>query len=198
MWWVVEGRGGEIVLSTNFRKAPRNARRVWVFPALSAALLVAGPALADCADAPGPGVDWRRCTMHQREFRDSDLTGAKLKDGRFTRVDFSGGDLGGIDGRRAKFIDAVLVGTNFDEARLSGADFSKADLTEASLRGADLFDAQLQEAVLRGADLTDARIQRANLSGADLSGATWVDGKTVCGEGSIGQCKRSRRPAGAG
>ncbi len=165
---------------------------------LGLGLLSATPVLADCSDSPAPEVDWRACTMPQREFADSVLTKAKLKDGRFTRTDFTGSDLGGIDGRRAKFMDAVLVGASLEKARLSGADFTKADLSKASLKGADLFDAQLQNAVLRGADLTDARLNRANLAGADLSGATWIDGETICAEGSVGQCKRARRPAGEG
>ncbi len=165
---------------------------------LGLGLLSTTPVLADCSDPPAPKVDWRSCAMRQRDFADSVLTKAKLKDGRVMRSDFTGGDLGGIDGRRAKFIDAVLVGASLEKARLSGADFTKADLSKASLKGADLFDAQLQNAVLRGADLTDARLDRANLAGADLSGATWIDGETICAEGSVGQCKRARRPAGEG
>ena len=155
------------------------------------------PALADCSDPPGPKVDWRRCTMHAREFVDGDLTGARLKDGRFTRVNFSGSNLSGVDARRAKFIDAIAKGTSFDHARLSGADFTKATLTGASLKGADLYGAQFQKANLRGVDLSGAKIGKANMTGADLSGATWIDGETICAEGSIGQCKRPPKAAGA-
>ncbi len=165
---------------------------------LAAGLCWAGPSLADCTDPPVPGVDWRRCTMHRAEFQGADLSGAKLKDGRFTRADFSGGNLSGVDARRAKFIDAVARGTNFDGARLIGADFTKADLTEASLKGADLYGAQFQHAVLRGADLTEAKIRRTNMAGADLSGVRWVDGETICAEGSIGHCKRPTATGASG
>ena len=48
--------------------------------------------------------------------------------------------------------------------------------------------ARLFRATLRNADLTDARMTGADLLKADLSGATWTDGRTVCAEGSIGQC----------
>ncbi|MEE9195513.1 MAG: pentapeptide repeat-containing protein, partial [Alphaproteobacteria bacterium] len=41
---------------------------------------------------------------------------------------------------------------------------------------------------LRGADFTGAKMRGADFFTADLSGATWTNGKTVCAEGSIGQC----------
>lgn len=163
-----------------------------------AGLALAQPAFADCADPPQPGVDWRRCTMHNRDFIDADLTGAKLKSGRFTRVDFSGTDLSKVDGRRAKFIDAVARKAKFDGARLTRADFTEADLTDVSFRNADLYGAQLQGAILKGADLTGAKLEDADLARADLSGARWVDGKTICAEGSIGQCKLGATPRASG
>lgn len=173
-------------------------RRSCVIAVLAAGFFWAGPALADCTDPPLPGVDWRRCTMLRGEFKNVDLSGAKLKGGRFMRADFSGSDLSKVDARRAKFIDAVARGTIFDGARLIGADFTKADLTEASLKGADLYRAQFQNAVLRGADLTDAKIGRTNMAGADLSGVRWVDGETICAEGSIGHCKRATGTGASG
>lgn len=155
---------------------------------LLAGLLWSGAALADCTDPPQPKVDWRRCNMHAREFVNANLSDAKLKDGRFTQVDFSGSNLSGIDGRRAKFIAAVARKSNFDDARLIGADFTEANLSQATLKNANLYGAQLQSAVLRGADLTGANLDNASMAYADLSGARWTDGKTICAEGSIGQC----------
>jgi uncharacterized protein YjbI with pentapeptide repeats len=148
------------------------------------------PALADCADPPAPRVDWRKCILTHRQFSGVDLTGARLKDSRFTRTDFSGANLSDADLRRAKFIDANMAGVKLDGARLAGADFTKADLSGASMRGVDLARTQLQRANLRGADLTDARLYETDMLEADLSGATWIDGKTVCAEGSISQCRR--------
>ncbi len=156
-----------------------------------------GEAVADCTEPPQPGVDWRRCTMHSREFIDSDLSGARLKDGRFTRANFSGSDLSKVDARRAKFIDAIAKKTNFEGARLAGADFTKADVSNANFKDADLYKVQFQGTVMRGADLTDANIARTNMTGADLSGVRWVDGETICAEGSIGQCIRGSGTTGA-
>lgn len=156
-------------------------------------VFIAPAANADCADPPAPGVDWRRCTMHARQFVDVDLTAARLKDGRFTRVDFSRTKMEDADLRRTKFIDARLVGAQMQRVRLQGADLTKADLTGASLRGANLSRAQFQGAILRGVDLTGASLRGTNMQEADLSNATWIDGKTVCAEGSISSCRAKPR-----
>ncbi|MCY4504085.1 MAG: pentapeptide repeat-containing protein, partial [Alphaproteobacteria bacterium] len=55
---------------------------------------------------------------------------------------------------------------------------------EADLRRARFFRAQLE-----GADFTGARLRQADFFDADLSGAVWTDGKHVCAQGSIGQCR---------
>ena len=39
------------------------------------------------------------------------------------------------------------------------------------------------------ARLDGAQLEEADLSKADLTGATWIDGKRVCAEGSIGKCR---------
>jgi uncharacterized protein YjbI with pentapeptide repeats len=183
---------GPSALGSRHRAVP--VRRTIGAVLLLAAGFWGAPALADCAEPPQPGVDWRGCTMHSREFVDADLSQAKLRDGRFTRADFSNANLSGIDGRRAKFIDAVARKTSFEGARLSGADFTNADLAEANFKNADLYRAQFQGANLRGVNLTGAKIESADMADADLSGARWIDGKTICAEGSIGQCKLEATP----
>ena len=125
---------------------------------LGLGLLSTTPVLADCSDPPAPKVDWRSCTMHQRDFADSVLTKAKLKDGRFMRSDFTGGDLGGIDGRRAKFIDAVLVRTPFYAAPTSPARGSAGPIWPAPI-----FPAPLGSTARRSAP----RALSANASAAD-------------------------------
>jgi hypothetical protein len=153
-----------------------------------AACLWPDPALALCTDPPGPGVNWQRCNFDSLDLAAVDLSGARLRDASFIRGDLSGSKLVKADSTRAKFINATLNGTVFDDAKLYAADLTKADLTEASLKGADLRLARLFRATLRGADLTGARLKGADLSRADLSGATWTDGKRICAEGSVGRC----------
>jgi len=166
------------------------------FPAalLVATLACAAPALADCSDSPRRGVDWRNCSLYNRDFSGADLREAEMTASRLTRTEFGGADLSGADLRRAKLMDAKAKKARFDDARLNGADLTNAELEGASFRNADLRRAQLQGANLREADLTGAQTDEAGMLRTDLSGARWIDGRTICAEGSISQCRRG--PAG--
>ena len=73
------------------------------------------------------------------------------------------------------FADVVLTGADMSRAGLSNACFWYADLSGANLRGADLSNADLKGAVLRGASLQGAYLSGANLEGADLQGANLED-----------------------
>jgi uncharacterized protein YjbI with pentapeptide repeats len=153
---------------------------------------VGGPALADCSDVAGPGVYWRRCLQDGQDLRGVDLTGATLRDASFKRADLTDAILTEIDGRRAKFVSSVM-----QNARLDGANLVRADLTSADLKGASLVEVDLTSARLYGADLSRANLTGARLNNADLlkailAGATWVDGKTICAEDSVGQCHPAR------
>jgi uncharacterized protein YjbI with pentapeptide repeats len=150
------------------------------------------PALAGCADAPGPDVYWRRCVFDRQDLTDVDLTEANIRDSSFKRADLSGSVLQGVDGRRTKFVSAVLEDVILDDANLVRADLTKADLKGASLRGTNLTWARMFRADLSGADLTGARLDNTDLLQAVLDGATWTDGETICAEGSIGRCRRER------
>jgi len=152
------------------------------------ATFFAAPALAACTDPARPEVDWRRCYMDERVFKAVDLSGARLRDARFSRADLTGANFSKSDSHRSRFYSAKLKGAKFDGARVTEADFTKADLAGASFVDADLRRARLFRANLRGANLTGAKLKGADFLNADLSGATWIDGKTICAEGSLGQC----------
>lgn len=149
---------------------------------------VSEPVFAACTDVPAPGVYWRRCFQDAQILQGVDLAGAVLRDASFKRADLSNANLSGADARRTKFVSAILHGTRFDDANMVQADLTKAQLVGASLRNANLTRARLFRADLSQADLTGARLQDTDLLHADLSGATWIDGKTVCAQGSVGQC----------
>jgi uncharacterized protein YjbI with pentapeptide repeats len=146
------------------------------------------PVLADCSDVPAPGVHWRRCLQDGQILRGVDLSGAVLRDASFKRADLTGANLTGADIRRAKFVSAILHEARFDNANMVQADLTNAELQGASLHHTDLTRARLFRADLSGADLTGARIEGTDLLHANLSGATWIDGVTICSEGSLGQC----------
>ncbi len=57
-----------------------------------------------------------------------------------------------------------------EEANLSGANLSGADLNEADLSGADLNEADLSEADLRGANLNEADLSEAEMQNAKFFG----------------------------
>jgi uncharacterized protein YjbI with pentapeptide repeats len=151
-------------------------------------LLPSAPALAECSDPASPEVNWRRCYIDNRNLRGADLMGAMLRDTTFQRSDLTGADLAGVDGYRAKFVSANLTQASFENARLIEADFTRAQADSASFVNADLRNAKMVNATLRGADFTGARVGGADFRHADLSGATWIDGKRVCSEDSVGQC----------
>jgi uncharacterized protein YjbI with pentapeptide repeats len=143
---------------------------------------------ADCTQPAAPDVDWQRCYMDGRDFSGHDLTGARLRETSFQRSQLKGAVLVKVDAYRVRFISAVLAGARLDDGQFADADFTKADLNGASLVRADLRRARFFHATLRGADLTGAKTLGAELLNTDLSGARWTDGKTICAEGSFGQC----------
>lgn len=156
--------------------------------AAALAALPAGPALAGCTDPPAPGVNWQRCNFDGLDLSQVELAGARLRDGSYFRTNLEGADLSGIEGYRAKFINAQMAGADLSGADLERVDFTKADLADASFEGADLRNARLTRANLRGANLTGAQTGGADFFRADLSGATWIDGERICKDGSIGRC----------
>ena len=162
------------------------------FLAASWIVISAPPVLAACTDVPEPDVYWRRCVFDRQDLEGLDLSGATIRDSSFKRADLSDTVLTDADARRAKFVSAIMKDVVLDEANLVKADLTKANLTGASLKGADLTQARLFRADLSGADLTDARLNGTDMLQTTFDGATWIDGITVCAEGSIGRCQRSR------
>ena len=137
-----------------------------------------GPPLVD--DEPAPA--------------DGDLSGADLENARL-EGDFSGFNFAQANLRGAR-LDGVFDGADFTGADLTGARLHGSSFVGAILYGADLTDAKMSGTDFTGADLRHANLTRAfkpgdsmNLVDALLEFATWIDGTTVCAEGSVGACK---------
>ena len=162
---------------------------------LCLAMAAAAPALAECTDVAAPGVNWRRCLLDGQDLDGVSLEGADLRSASFKRASLEGAKLAGAEARGAKFVSAALVRVDLQRSSLIQADFTLADLTGASLKGADLRYARFYDANLRRADFSGAQLDEADFLRADLSGATWIDGKTICAEGSLGQCRAAPRRA---
>ncbi len=59
--------------------------------------------------------------------------------------------------RSLNLASARIMGADFSRADLSDANFRFADLTRAVLRGANMKGTKLEGTILRGADLSDAK-----------------------------------------
>lgn len=151
--------------------------------------LLPASAYASCMDAPRPDVEWVRCLLNERTFTGISIPNAVVRDSSFNRAILDNADMEGVDARRAKFVSASMKGVILRDANLQYADMTKVVLDNADLTGADMRSARLFQASLRSANLTGALLDNADFYRTDLSGATWVDGKTICGEGSLGICK---------
>ncbi len=136
-----------------------------------------------------------------RTFRDADIGGAMLPEGKFADFQFNHSTLTGVDLRGADLQRADFSGAKARGIKLDGADFrgatargAETDFSNASLRRlmggkADFSGALLVSAVLRGANLAGATLTETNLKGAileqgdglgpvELSGAIF-DGATL-------------------
>lgn len=142
-----------------------------------------------CTDAARPEVNWRRCYHNGLSLVGIDIQGALLRDASFQRTDLSEANLMGVDGFRTKFISAILVGVQLQGARLIEADFTRAVLHGANFEGADLRFTKFVNSDLRGANFTNARFRRTDFRNARLDGVVWVDGRTICREGSVSRCR---------
>lgn len=174
-----------------FCSAPR--RRQPGRPGLTVLILIflfcPAIAFAKCTDAPRPGVEWIRCFLNERSFTDIDITNGTVRDSSFSRATLDNAIFENVDARRAKFVSSSMRAINLRHANLRDADMTKAILDKADLSHADLRSVRFFQASLRHVNLTGARLDNADFYRTDLSGAIWVDGETVCAEGSLGICK---------
>ena len=101
-------------------------------------------------------------------FANMDLRGWSFKGQNLSGANFEGANLEG-----ACFIDAILVSTNFEGARLAHADFScanawGANFNETNCKDALFLSANLTEASFEGANLDGTSFAQANLTEANL------------------------------
>src|SRR3712207_1843637 len=89
--------------------------------ALIALFACAGPAMAKCQDAPGPGVDWSGCSKARLMLTNEDLTGISFQRSLLTSSDFASSRMAG----------ANLTETEVSRTRFEGADLSKAEIGRA-------------------------------------------------------------------
>ena len=134
---------------------------------------------ADLQDASLTGTDLRGALLHCADINElllsQDRKAARCTSARganFTRARLGDARLTGIDARGAIFDDANLEGAVLSYSRLTGANFSSANLEKAELQGGvEAQGANFLIAALQGADLNGAQLQYADFSSASLQGA---------------------------
>jgi uncharacterized protein YjbI with pentapeptide repeats len=114
-------------------------------------------------DTNGGFAFYRVGSIIQKQY--AEMSNARLSSGGLAGADFFGARL-----FAARFDQAILTG-----ARLSAADVRGGDFTLADLSGADLFYIRATEAIfdgatLKGADASFADFEAASFSGTDLRG----------------------------
>lgn len=148
-----------------------------------------------------PAQDAPRLTLDTVRLIEPDLTAARLREGSWTDVEVSGGQLAGLDLtgtslRRVRLLrprlsgavlaeaelkdviirDAKLDLANFRHATLTRVRFIDCQLTEAAFGGAKLFDV-----TFTGCDLSSAEFSAANLRQVDFHGSTLTSLQGVAG-----------------
>jgi hypothetical protein len=176
-----------------------------LFFALSALMLAwvsaPAPAVAECYESPEAFVVWSKCEFKRicadpkKEKRvnwcksigleGADLSGAVMDDIVLHHSNLKGVNLEKADLRGADLSNTDLSGANLKRARLNKAIIKDANLTGADLSGANLEGADLERSILAG-----AKIKGTNFGAVRMSDAIWIDGKTRCKGGSVGECKK--------
>jgi len=132
---------------------------------------------ADLVDAVMEGGNFREadftgCRMGGASLASACLVGAHLETSFGTGAVFTSAEMtGAILSRGCRFLDADFSGIRADESIWEGAELVRCDFSGARMRGADFTLAVLTEAVLRCCDLASARFDDASLVSADLENA---------------------------
>jgi uncharacterized protein YjbI with pentapeptide repeats len=127
------------------------------------------------------GQTSKRLTLDTVRLVDPDLTSASLREGGWSDVEISGGQLGGLNLtgtslRRALIARARLSGVVFTETEIKDVTFEDAKLDLANFRHAKLsrvqfIRCQLIDAAFGGAQLTDVTFTNCDLTSAEFAGA---------------------------
>ena len=132
------------------------------------------------ADLMGADLDGSHFTA--ADFENADLSGASLRAVQFARTRLVDVDLTRANLRGTRFEDCVTegaVGTPMDRIRdpnasLVGLDFANKILTGADFSGRDLWDATFANSLLDGASFARAEAQRCDFSKADMDNADFT------------------------
>lgn len=84
--------------------------------------------------------------------------------------------------------DYLLSYKNCPNCELTYEDLSNQNLSNADLTNSNFSYSNLSNTNLSNSNLSNANITGANLAKTNLSNVKWINGTTICGENSFGQC----------
>jgi uncharacterized protein YjbI with pentapeptide repeats len=149
---------------------------------------------ADLKNAELSGADFSQCLLHSADFLGANLTEVNIYGAQGIKVNFREANLTGLrasegcdftegcfvktSGPGAIWDEATLTGADFSFADMEGADFTKAVLDSAKLYAANMkysrfIKANLREAKLVRMNLFEGSFEKADLTEADLSGSNF-------------------------
>ena len=114
------------------------------------------------------------------DLRETDLRKADMINGHFEHTLLTDARLDGAELSKARLDGAIMNGSRLDSVRLWGAYLNGAIMTEVRLDGADLIGSNLARAILtkaylNGADLSGAHLNNVDLSEAHLNGSDLIE-----------------------
>jgi len=116
-------------------------------------------------------IDFRGVNLEKANFQEADLEGADFRDANLKEAIFKNTILDWSGFRDANLQGAIFWKAYIHRVDLSGADLSKAVLTEANLGDSRLWKANLSKSYLENAELSNASLREADLTGASLAHA---------------------------
>jgi TIR domain/Pentapeptide repeats (8 copies) len=122
------------------------------------------------------GIDFRQTDLSKAKLRDADLYAADMRSANLRDADLSGACLGG----------ANLTGADFTEAHLGTVDLSRAILDKTIFAAADLSDANFTGARIRTTDFRQAFFSSTIFGETDLSSAIGLATVNHDGPSTIG------------
>jgi uncharacterized protein YjbI with pentapeptide repeats len=123
------------------------------------------------SQSPAWANDYNKEILVNADFSGRDLTDSSFTKANLKNANFKGSDLSQVSFFGANLEDTNLEGANLSTATLDSARLVQANLTNAVLAGAFAFGAQFDDAIITGADFTDVdlrdSVQVALCKGAD-------------------------------
>jgi len=125
-------------------------------------------------DANFQGADLSEASLEKVTAKHINLSHANLEKLRASEAsDFAGANLEQAQGRESIWQQAILTGADFTFAKMEAADFTKASLQNAKCYGADMRFARFRKANLTSAQMLDMNLFKGSLEKANLTGTVF-------------------------